>query len=44
MFAGPEDDPEATRFEIFDLQMLLGYGLIAWAFALSVGLAMWLCS
>lgn len=38
MFASPPEDPDDTDFQLYDLKMLLGYGLIAWALAVSIGL------
>jgi hypothetical protein len=42
----PEEDPEdsGTPFEIYDLKMLIGFGLIAWALATSVGLCLYILS
>lgn len=44
MFLGsppPEDDEGGSKFERYDLQMLVAYGTIAWAFAASIGLALY---
>ena len=43
MFFNDEDDPDdddGFKFGPYDLKTLIGYALIVWAFATSVGLAL----